>query len=144
MKLVLDTNVILAALFSRNGLSNKLLVWLFEQHDKFNVVSNPLVTELEDVLTRDKNLDKYINLSKEDVESFIDDICLISYKQNINFLWRPFLKDRNDDMVLEVAFNSNSNSIITYNKKDFSGVKEHFNIDVLTPKEFLIQIGELK
>jgi len=30
MKIVIDTNIILSALFSNKGASNKLLVWLFE------------------------------------------------------------------------------------------------------------------
>jgi len=121
-----------------------LLTWLFQSKRKYNVVSNTLVTEFEDVLTRDKNIKQFNNLTKEDVLSFIDDICLISYHQNIHFLWRPFLKDSNDDMVLEVAVNANVRAIITFNPKDFKGVKEQFGIDILTPKEYLIKVGALK
>lgn len=141
MKIVIDTNIILSALFSNKGASNKLLVWLFENKKKCNVVSNTLITEFEDVLTRDKNLKQYNNLEKEDVLAFIDDICFISYHQSIYFLWRPFLKDSNDDMVLEVVVNANVEAIITFNPKDFKGVKESFSIDILTPKEYLIKIG---
>ena len=93
---------------------------------KYNIVSHTLVTVFEGVL------------------SFIDDICLISYHQTIHFLWRPFLKDSNDDMVLEVAVNANVRAIITFNPKDFKGVKEQFGIDILTPKEYLIKVGALK
>lgn len=141
MKIVINTNIILSALFSNKGASNKLLVWLFENKKKCNVVSNTLITEFEDVLTRDKNLKQYNNLEKEDVLAFIDDICFISYHQSIYFLWRPFLKDSNDDMVLEVVVNANVEAIITFNPKDFKGVKESFSIDILTPKEYLIKIG---
>ncbi len=141
MKIVIDTNIVLSALFSSRGASNKLLVWLFENKKKYNVVSNTLVTEFEDVLTREKNLNQYNNLQKEDVLAFIDDICLISYHQSIYFLWRPFLTDSNDDMVLEVAVNANVGAIITFNPKDFKGVKESFGIDILTPKEYLTNIG---
>jgi len=141
MKIVIDTNVILSALFSNKGASNKLLVWLFENKKKYNVVSNTLVTEFEDVLTREKNLKQFNNLEKEDVLAFIDDICLISYHQSIHFLWRPFLTDANDDMVLEVAVNANVGAIITFNPKDFKGVKKSFGIDIFTPKEYLIKIG---
>jgi len=73
--------------------------------------------------------------------AFIDDICLISYHQSIHFLWRPFLTDSNDDMVLEVAVNANAGAIITFNPKDFKGVKKSFGIDIFTPKEYLIKIG---
>jgi predicted nucleic acid-binding protein len=46
--------------------------------------------------------------------------------------------------VLEVAANSKAKAIITFNPKDFKGVKEKFNIDILTPKQFLQEIGEIK
>jgi putative PIN family toxin of toxin-antitoxin system len=141
MKIVIDTNVVLSALFSNKGASNKLLIWLFKNKKKYNVVSNTLVTEFEDVLTREKNLKQYNNLEKEDVLAFIDDICLVSYHQSIYFLWRPFLTDANDDMVLEVAVNANVGAIITFNPKDFQGVKKSFGIDIFTPKEYLTKIG---
>ena len=144
MKIVLDTNIVLSALLSNRGASHLLMTWLFKSKKKYNVLSNTLVTEFEDVLTRDKNIKQFNNLSKEDVLSFIDDICLISYHQSIYFLWRPFLKDSNDDMVLEVAVNANVRAIITFNPKDFKGVKEQFGIDILTPKEYLIKVGALK
>ena len=47
-------------------------------------------------------------------------------------------------MVLEVAFNSRADYIVTHNIKDFNSVKENFNIEIITPKEFLLKIGELK
>jgi len=83
-------------------------------------------------------------MSKEDLQSLIDDICLISHQQKINFLWRPFLRDIKDDMVLETAFNAGCEYIVTYNVKDFSGVEEKFAIKSITPKEFLKIRGELQ
>jgi len=76
-------------------------------------------------------------MSKEDLQSLIDDICLISHQQKINFLWRPFLRDIKDDMVLETAFNAGCEYIVTYNAKDFSGIEEKFAIKSITPKDFL-------
>ena len=148
MKIVIDTNVFLSSLFSKNGASHKLVLWIVNQykqnHKKYNVISNTLVTEFDDVLTRDKNIEKFKNFSISEVKEFIDGICLISNHQRINFLWRPFLKDSNDDMVLEVAFNSKADYIVTHNIKDFKGVEDNFNIEDITPKEFLIKIGVLK
>jgi len=57
------------------------------------------------------------------------------------YLWRPFLRDPKDDMSLELAVESESDYLITFNKKDFRGI-ETFGIKVLTPKEFLKMIGE--
>ena len=144
MKIVVDTNVILPSLMSVDGVSNKLMVWLFTKKEKINVVSNTLVTEYEDVLLREKNRKFYPQFSTEDLKFFIDDICLISHHQKINFLWRPFLKDIKDDMVLETAFNASCDYIITYNAKDFAGVQEQFGIKIITPKEFLKIVGELQ
>ena len=69
-------------------------------------------------------------------------ICELSFKCEIFFLWRPFLKDPKDDFILELAIESKSEFIITYNKSDFKGI-EKFGISALTPKEFLKLIGEL-
>lgn len=144
MKIVIDTSVVLPALLSIEGVSNKLMLWLFSNNTKMHVVSNTLVTEYQDVLLREKNRKLYPQFSKDELTSFIDDICLISHHQKINFLWRPFLKDIKDDMILETAFNGNCNYIITYNLKDFRGVKEKFSIQIVTPKEFLKIVGEIK
>ncbi len=148
MKVVIDTNVFLSSLFSKNGASFKLVLWVVNQykthHKKYNVISNTLLTEIDDMLTREKNMLKYKNFSKSEIDEFIDGICLISNHQKINFMWRPFLKDSNDDMVLEVAFNAKANYIITHNIKDFRGVEDNFNIHPITPKDFLSKIGGLK
>lgn len=50
--------------------------------------------------------------------------------------------DPNDDLVFEAAIASRSDFIITYNKRDFPETRQ-FGIQCLTPKEFLILIGEL-
>ena len=146
MKIVIDTNVLMSALYSKKGASYRLLRWLikrYTQNIKVNVVSVTLVLEYEDVLTREKNLKMFSPLSKTDIVKFIDSICMLSYHQEINFLWRPYLKDAKDDMVLEVAFNGNCDYIITHNIKDFKGI-EKFNIEAITPKEFLKIVGESK
>lgn len=47
-----------------------------------------------------------------------------------------------DDMVLEVAVESESDFIVTHNVRDFIGIN-HFGIRVITPRQFLEEIGEL-
>ena len=61
MKIIIDTNVLLSALLSRHGASNKLLIWLFEQKQKYNVISNTLVIEYTDALMREKHMKNYNN-----------------------------------------------------------------------------------
>jgi predicted nucleic acid-binding protein len=53
------------------------------------------------------------------------------------------LKDPKDDLVLEVAVESQSEHIITFNKKDFRRAGK-FGIKIVTPKEFLQERGILQ
>jgi len=62
--------------------------------------------------------------------------------QQLYYLWRPFLKDPKDDMVLEVAVESESGFIVTHNLRDFAGI-EQFGLEAITPKQLLEKPGEL-
>ncbi len=132
--IVIDTNVLLSALYSNKGASYKLLSII--DSDKISVnISNTLIYEYEEILKLKSNLDeKYI-------DSILNYICFIGKKNSIFYLWRPKLKNTDDDFLLELAVASNS-IIVTLNGKDFKPASE-FNIKVMTPKEFLIYIGEL-
>ncbi|HET54146.1 MAG TPA: putative toxin-antitoxin system toxin component, PIN family [Ignavibacteria bacterium] len=137
-KIVIDTNVIVSALCSQNGYSFDLLSIIDD--NRFRVcISVPLVLEYEDALLKNKSA---IALSIEEIDAVLDYICLIGDKRKIFFLWRPFLKDPKDDMVLELAVEARCDFIVSFNKKDFVG-SEKFNIEIVTPKEFLKMIGEL-
>ncbi len=137
--IVLDTNVIITAQRSQRGASAKLMSLIgtgrFEIH-----LSVPLVLEYEDVLRRQSN---NLGLTREDVTDLVDALCALSRHHEIHYLWRPLLRDVKDELVLELAVAARCSHIVTYNRRDFSGV-EQFGIKVATPKEFLQEIGELK
>lgn len=136
MYIVIDTNVLVSALRSRRGASYKLVSLL--PSDRFTIViSVPLIFEYEGVLRRG-NLPSEI--SEEDISDFIDFLCYVGYQQDIFFLWRPFLPDPSDDLVLEVAVAAGCEAIITYNKRHFRNI-EKFGLRALDPKEFLAEIG---
>ena len=61
--------------------------------------------------------------------------------QDIFFLWRPFLPDPNDDMILELAFAANCRYIVTHNVRHFRGC-ERLGVEVVTPGEFLKTINQ--
>ena len=63
-------------------------------------------------------------------------------RRPIFFLWRPFLKDPRDDLVLELAVEAECEYIVTYNQRDFAGVARS-GIRIVTPKEFLEMRGLL-
>ena len=137
-QLVIDTNVLVAALRSKRGASHKLLLLLGS--DKFRInVSVPLLFEYEDAVKRET---QNLLLSPADVDDILDYICTAASKREIFFLWRPFLLDPKDDFILELAVEAQCDFIITYNRKDFKDI-EKFGVDALTPKEFLQLIGEL-
>ena len=137
-QIVIDTNVLIAALRSRQGASHRLL--LLTGTDRFEIcVSVSLMLEYEDAA---KRLVGETPLTESDIDDILDYLCAVARREQVFYLWRPFLKDPGDDMVLELAVTAGCDFIVTYNKKDFSGV-ERFGLGVLTPREFLEQIGEL-
>jgi putative PIN family toxin of toxin-antitoxin system len=135
LKVVIDTNVIFSGLLSQKGSSYKLLK-MIPRNDFTMVLSVPLVFEYESVLS--KNINK-LNLTKSDIDDFLDYLCSISEHSLIYYLWRPVLKDPYDDHILELAFASNSKYIITYNVSDFIEA-EKFGIFPITPDKFLIKL----
>ena len=93
-----------------------------------------LYTEWQEVLTRPENLPPGRTL--EDAIQFLHYVASQSHLQEIHFLWRPFLNDADDDMVLELAFAAGCRHIITHNVQDFQG-SEQLGVSALTPREFL-------
>ena len=139
-KIVVDTNVLLSGLRSKRGTSHKLLT-LIGVSGKFQTnLSVPLVLEYEDVA---KRFMTEHGLSGEDIDAIIDYICSVSLHHRIHYLWRPFLRDPKDDMVLELAVVSECDFIVTFNEKDFATVEKAFGIKTVRPLTFLREIEEL-
>ena len=139
-KIVVDSNVFFSALYSNSGASFAIVSYLPDAKQKnlyTNCVSVPTILELEDILFRPQNRELLEPFSGEDLSRFIDDVVLMSQRVRLSYLWRPFLKDGGDDKILELAFNGNAKYIVTHNTKDFEGVKERFEIKIVTPKQFL-------
>jgi putative PIN family toxin of toxin-antitoxin system len=140
IKIVIDTNVFLSAIFSNQGASYKLLEFLIHEGKKgkkWNFVSVSSILELQEVVFRAKNRELYHYFTNDELDSLIDSFIYISNKVEINYLWRPFLKDAKDDKILETAFNAGAEFIVTFNKKDFENVEKCFGIKIVSPKELL-------
>ena len=135
---VLDTNMLVTALRSSRGASYKLISLLkagrFEIH-----LSVPLAVEYEAVLERER---EHLGLSRTEAGDFLDYLCRIAHLHEVYFLWRPFLPDPEDEMILDLAVSARCEYIVTYNKRDFPGV-DQFGLRAVTSKEFLREIGEL-
>jgi putative PIN family toxin of toxin-antitoxin system len=137
-QVVLDTNVLVAALRSKLGASHHLLQLLGDARWRPNVTV-PVVLEYESVLKRDCSA---FGLTEQDVDDVVDALCSQAGLHRLYFLWRPVASDPNDDLMLEAAIASHSDFIITFNRRDFPGSPQ-FGIRCLTPREFLILLEEL-
>ena len=133
MRVVLDTSVLVAASKSRLGASFHLLSLLPHQDFEF-AISVALYTEWQAVLTRPEHIPP--NSTAENALAFLRYLASIAHLQDVHFLWRPFLRDPDDDMVLECAVASGSQFIVTHNVKDFKRAPE-LKVQAVTPSEFL-------
>jgi len=134
-RVVLDTNVLVAAIRSRRGASFELLSRIGS--GAFDIaVSVSLVLEYESALLRNLSASP---LNETDVRDLVDYICDVAIHQEIFFLWRPYLRDPNDDAVLELAVAASCNAVVTHNVRDFRGA-EKLGIRVVTPGTFLQEL----
>jgi predicted nucleic acid-binding protein len=138
-EIVIDTNVFYAGLRSKLGASH-LLLREIGGNSSFRIhLSVPLVLEYEEVARRNA---RGLGLSYQDIDDVLDYLCSVAGLHDVFYLWRPFLPDPEDDMLLELAVEAGCNRIITFNLKDFAGV-EQFGVRPILPGEFLKEIGVL-
>lgn len=139
VSVVIDTNVIIAGLRSGRGASIQILERIGT--DAFTVnVSVPLVLEYEATA---KKQARELGLTYGEIDEVLDYICRVSKHREIYYLWRPFLRDPKDDLVLELAVEAEADFIITHNLRDFAGVKQ-FGIEAVDPKQFLVRHNLLR
>jgi putative PIN family toxin of toxin-antitoxin system len=132
MRVVIDTNVLVAAARSRNGASHALLSRLPEK--RFTpAVSVPLFLEYRAVLLRAENL---VGRPAAQAEGFLDFFLSASHLQEIFYTWRPVLPDPGDDMLLELAVAASAETIVTHNLRDFRGT-DKWGVAAVTPSDFL-------
>ncbi|MGH1589723.1 putative toxin-antitoxin system toxin component, PIN family [Methylobacterium phyllosphaerae] len=135
MRLVLDTNIIVAALRSPSGGSAALLRRIRAGEIRM-LLSVPLLLEYESVVMRPEHL-QAARLSDADVANVLDVLARFAEPVAIHYLWRPRLRDPADEMVLEAAVNGRADAIVTFNRADFGGVPRVFGLDVVGPGDVL-------
>ena len=132
-RVVLDTNVLVAASRSRNSASFALMNALRNRRYTA-LVSVPLMLEYESVLKRAEH--RHPTQDEAFVDAFLDALSLLVEPVHLHYLWRPQTRDPADEMVLETALNGRAEALITLNVSDFA-VAERFRLPVLTPGTFL-------
>ena len=134
-RVVLDTNVLVAALRSRRGAAYRLLS-LVGSGGFEHSLSVGLLFEYEAALKRPG---AGIRLPRRRVDEVLDYLAATAHRHQIYYLWRPVLKDPGDDLVLEIAVAGGCEVIVTYNVRDFAG-SDQFGLRVLTPAQFLDEL----
>ena len=135
MIIALDTDVIVAALRSPHGASRQLLRHLRAGRIKA-VATIGMFIEYEAVLTRPDQL-AATGLTVAETGRFLDGLAALVQPVRPHFLWRPQLRDPNDEMVLEAAVNGQADVIVTFNQRDFLPAATRFGIEVLMPREIV-------
>jgi predicted nucleic acid-binding protein len=118
-----------------------LLLSLLEESQWTVCLSATMVFEYEEQLLSDRAESL---LDTAAISEFLDIFCSEAEHIRLFYRWRPILTDPDDDIMLETAANGNCSVIITYNARDFRGVREQFGIRIMTPKEFLMEQGIIK
>jgi len=138
MRIVLDTDVLVAALRSKSGASRRVLVDALQRRFTL-LLSVPLAFEYEAVLTRDSHM-QAAGLSLADISVLLDAVVAVAEPVRLRYLWRPALRDPDDDMVLETAVNGRADVLATFNLRDFGSVGSQFGLHVCRPADALIKL----
>lgn len=137
-RLVLDTDVIVAAMRSPRGASAALLDAAL--HEQFIMLASvPLFIEYEAKCTDPKHWTE-AGLTGEQALNFVNGIATLVRPVKTHFLWRPVLRDPNDEMVLEVGMNGQADAIVTFNCRDYGAVLGKFNLEILLPSEAIRRV----
>lgn len=135
IRALIDTNILVAGLASQSGASFRLLQHALDQ--KFVLLASPaLWLEYVAVLKRPEML-TFHGFTLAEVDNFLNGLATQVEPVISHFLWRPQLRDPNDEMVLEAAVNGLARSLVTVNVRDFEVIAERFGIEICKPGQFL-------
>jgi putative PIN family toxin of toxin-antitoxin system len=138
VRLVLDTDAVVAAMRSPTGAS-AAIIRAVRQGRATLLLSVPLAIEYEAVCRRFEHRME-AGLSERQVEVFLDAIIAMAEPVPTHFLWRPQLRDPNDEMVLEAAVNGRADAVVTFNVRDYGAAASQFGVEVLLPREAIARI----
>ena len=133
MTVVLDTNVLVAALVAR-GLCHELVQRTVRAHAV--VSSLPLIEELERVLRERFSLTPA-------AEVFLRELRRSVRHVEVNVLPVPVRRDPDDDIVLATAVAARADVIVT-GDEDLLVLREYEGVAILSPRQFLERVQSVR
>jgi predicted nucleic acid-binding protein len=134
--LVLDTNVLVAALLRRGGSARALLRACLQGHHT-SVPGPALLAEHEGVLGRTELFADSVLTAKERSELF-DGWFRCCRWVEVYFAWRPNLPDEAGNHLIELAVAAQADAIVTRNLRDISRGELKFpSLKVMSPEQCL-------
>jgi predicted nucleic acid-binding protein len=138
VRLLLDTDVVVAAMRSPRGGSAELLRRI-DSGRATMVLSVALALEYEaKCMLAEHRL--AAGLTAYETGIFVDGLIAMAEPVQSYFRWRPQLHDPGDELVLEAAVNGWAHAIVTFNEKDLRDAERSFGIAVICPGEALRRI----
>ena len=138
MRLVLDTDLVVAAMRSPRGASAELLRRI-DGGKAVMLLTVALALEYEAICgLADHRLAS--GLSAPEVAIYVDGLIALAEPVKAFFRWRPQLRDPGDEMVLEAAVNGRADAIVTFNESHLREARRNFAIEVIRPAEALRRI----
>lgn len=140
MRLVLDTDVLVAAMRSPSGASSALLQAALE--GRVTLLGNVAwALEYEAVCSRTEHLAAG-GLTADEGRIFVDAVFALIEPVESHFVWRPQLRDPADEMVLEAAVNGGAQAIVSFNHRDYGAAPVRFGIRMLLPRDALRSLSK--
>jgi putative PIN family toxin of toxin-antitoxin system len=133
---VLDTNVLVAALLRGGGSARTVLRACLREHYR-PVLGPALLAEYEDVLGRSELFADSDLTAKERGEIF-DALLNCCRWVEVFYAWRPNLPDEADNHLIELGVAAQADAIVTRNQRDVARGELKFpSLRVLTPEQCL-------
>lgn len=140
MRVVFDTNVVVAGMRSPAGASAALLT--AARRGKITILANVALALEYEAICRRAEHGVAAGLKPAQVAIFVDAVIAMAESVESHFLWRPQLRDPSDELVLEAAVNGRASAIVTFNEQDFGAVPMRFGVKVLSPANTLRRINK--
>ena len=131
LRVVIDTDVLVAAFISPAGASRQLVLDALD--GKFALLlSTPLLVEYESVLRRPLQLAR-ARATEADVTEILDALAGLCVPVVFDYNWRPTGAHADDEMVVETAINGHADVVATINQKDMRKAGVRFGFKVQRP-----------